>query len=60
MTAHRLYTMGSDGHIAGPPTIIECDGDQAAVERAKVLLNGNAIEVWERKRLIVRLEPKPG
>lgn len=58
MTAYRLYTLGSDGHIEGPPTIVECDDNQAAVERAKELLNGKAIEVWERKRLIVRLEPK--
>jgi hypothetical protein len=47
-----------DGHVGGPPAIIECADDHAAIEAAKALVNGNAIEVWDRMRRVIRLEPK--
>ena len=32
--------------------------DEAAVERAVQLLNGQVIEVWDHSRRVVRLEPE--
>ena len=59
MTQYRLYTLSSERRkITGPPEIVDCTDDAAAVERATQLLDGHAIEVWESARLIVRLEPK--
>lgn len=58
MTAYRLYFVGSDGHIAGPPEVVECADDQAAIEAAKQLLDGKAIEVWDKARIVIRLDPK--
>ena len=40
-----------------PPQEFECPGDEAAVEQAIQLLNGQVIEVWDCSRRVVRLEP---
>jgi hypothetical protein len=58
MTAYRCYCVDSDGHIGGPPAIVECADDRAAIEAAKALVNGRAIEVWDRMRRVIRLEPQ--
>ena len=59
MPIYRIYALDSTDHIFRPPIVLECDDDQAAIEEAKQLLNGAAIEVWEQKRRVVRLEPHP-
>ena len=58
MPVYRLYTIRKDGRTAGPPVVIECPDDQAAVQEANKVLDGHAIEVWENARLVSRLEPK--
>lgn len=57
MPAYRIYVVTKDGHIAQPPTVIECADDEAVLARAKRLLDDSAIEVWEHARLVHRLEP---
>jgi hypothetical protein len=47
-------------HIKAPPELVECDGDDAAIEQARQLLDGKAIEAWRPTRLVVRLSPEPG
>jgi hypothetical protein len=56
MPEYRFYTLDPDGHIATPPTVVECQDDQTAVQRAKEALADLAIEVWESARLIARLD----
>jgi len=58
MPAYRLYPMSMDGHIAGPPTVIDCADDQEAVQAAEDLANGHALEVWDSARFVVRIESK--
>jgi hypothetical protein len=58
MPTYRLYTITPDEHIQAPPAVVECEDDQAAIERAKQLLDGRAIEVWQLDRRVTRLEPK--
>ncbi len=60
VTAYRLYVLSSDGHITGPPDTIECEDDRGAIETAKQLLDGKAIEVWDGNRLVIRVEPNNG
>jgi hypothetical protein len=57
MAQYRIYTLTADEHIQTPPEIIECPDDEAAIRRAQYLLDGHAIEVWQMKRMIIRLEP---
>jgi hypothetical protein len=57
MVSYRIYTLDPTEHIRDPPTVIECENDQDAIEKAKQLLNGGVIEIWEQQRLIARLTP---
>lgn len=60
MLAYRIYWL-EGGHIIGPPMIIECQDDHAAIEHAESVLDAKALEVWEHARMVARLEPKhPG
>ena len=56
MPTYRIYTF-EGGHVRKPPKIIECQDDEAAVKEAKQFLDGKLIEVWEKERCIVRLDP---
>ena len=58
MPSYRLYTLTSECHIAGPPNIVYCQDDQAAVVGAKQALDGRAIEIWNGSRLVARLNPE--
>jgi hypothetical protein len=57
MRAYRIFLLGQDGHIKQPPEIIECPDDKAAIEKAKQLLDGRTVEIWESSRLVARLAP---
>lgn len=58
MANYRFYVLDEDDHVREPPKVFECPGDEAAVERAVQLLNGQVIEVWDHSRRVVRLEPE--
>jgi len=58
MPEYRIYTVKKDGHLIGPPKVVECPNDEAAVTEAKQLLDGLVIEVWQGPRVVMRLEPK--
>ncbi len=57
MRAYRIYSFDKDGHIREAPEIVECEDDDAAIQHAKQLINGKAIEVWEKGRCVLRLFP---
>jgi hypothetical protein len=58
MRAYRLYYLDLEGHISGPPEIVECSDDHAAIEAAKARANGKVVEVWDLARVVIRLAPK--
>jgi hypothetical protein len=57
MPAYRIHIVKPDGHITAPPRVVDCATDQAAIERARQLLNDTdqEFEVWEGPRLVTRL-----
>jgi hypothetical protein len=57
MPVYRIYTIGKDGHIARPPVIIDAADDQGARQKAKRVLDGHAIEVWNGTRRIAKFDP---
>jgi hypothetical protein len=57
MPDYRVYALNKAGRIAGAPTVITCDEDQAAIEAAKLLIAEQEIEVWEGARIVARIEP---
>jgi hypothetical protein len=54
MPAYRIYVLTTDGHIAGPPQVLECENEQEAIGKAPQLANGKAVELWDGARLIAR------
>jgi hypothetical protein len=56
MEEYRAYFVGRDGHFNGYEPIV-CADDAAAIENAKRLVNRHGIEIWNRARLVGRLEP---
>jgi hypothetical protein len=58
MPEYRAYIIGSDGHFHSSVPL-ECDDDTEAMEKAKQLVNGHDIELWQRARKIARFEHQP-
>jgi hypothetical protein len=55
---YRAYTVGIDGHFIGFEPLV-CRDDGEAVAKAKRLVDGHDIEVWNGERLVVRLKSSP-
>jgi hypothetical protein len=58
MPSYRIYSFTQDGHIVSMPRIVDCPDDGAAMQEARRYLDGHALEVWDEKRKVGRLEPK--
>ena len=57
MVEYRAYSVDRDGHFVGFEALI-CNDDAEAIEKAKRLVHGYAIELWSGDRLVMRLEAK--
>lgn len=55
MPNYRIYEVSKDGHIGAPPHVVTCDTDQEAIRRARQLVNGHHVELWEGPRLVTRI-----
>ena len=53
---YRAYFLGRDGHFNGYEPLL-CPNDEAAIEKAKRLLNKYGIEIWSGARLVMCLSP---
>ena len=51
MQDYRAYILGPDGHIQSRVDIV-CEDDEAAKERAKQLVDGHDVELWQSARHI--------
>jgi len=54
VTAYRLYCLDGANKVASAEWI-DADDDEAAIEVAKDMMDGQECEVWQGARLIVRL-----
>jgi hypothetical protein len=55
---YRAYILEPDNRISQPPKLIEAPDDRQAIEAARHMADGHALEVWDRQRLVIRLEPR--
>jgi hypothetical protein len=53
---YRVYHLDASGHVDGPPDDFTCKDDDTAIARAKQLVDGHDVELWDLDRLVVRLE----
>jgi hypothetical protein len=51
---YNVYIVGPDGHIQGRVDLI-CANDDAAKERALLLVDGHDLEVWQGDRKVTTL-----
>jgi hypothetical protein len=58
MPEYRVYIIGSDGHFYSAVPL-ECADDDEARERAKQLVDGHDVELWQRDRKVATFERKP-
>lgn len=58
MVSYRLYRLDGAGKISSAEWIEAAD-DEDAARQARLRSQGGACELWERNRLIARIEPGP-
>ena len=54
VATYRLYCLDGANKVASAEWI-DADDDKAAIEAAKILMDGHDCELWERTRLVVRI-----
>ena len=54
--AYRAYRIGSDDRVCAAVEMTARSDDEA-IEIAKGMVNGSAVELWDRDRKIGRFEP---
>lgn len=54
---YRVYTFEHNRHIAARAEI-DCANDEDATDKAKQLLDGHDIEVWEKDRFVAFFKSK--
>jgi hypothetical protein len=57
MAHYRIYTVDTEGHISGPPSVVTCGDDGEATKQAKHLVNGSDAELWDGARFVGRIRP---
>ena len=56
MHDYRVYFLAPDGHITNRVDLF-CSDDEAAKERAKQLVDGQVVELWQLDHKIATFEP---
>jgi len=59
VAGYRLYCLDGASKVASAEWI-DADDDEAAIEVAKDMMNGYECEVWQGRRLVVRLDFRAG
>jgi hypothetical protein len=60
MPKYSVFFCDPTHYITQTPQIIECAGDQEAIQKAKQFIDGRDIELWEKARLIARFPRTSG
>jgi hypothetical protein len=62
MPEYRAYIIGTERHrfIKADQFLSDYPDDTTAITAAKKLINGHDVELWDRGRLVARLDHKDG
>ena len=58
MRQYKFYFIGKTGHINGPAQAFDLPNDAAAITKAKLLVNGHDVEVWQGRRVVGYVVPE--
>jgi len=50
--AYRFYKIDRNDHIDGPPHVLECEDDDAALIEARKFVDRHAIEIWRDSKRV--------
>jgi hypothetical protein len=56
MPDYRVYPVDGDGHILAVAYVVTCESDQEAIEKARPLVNGHGVELWQGARQVGRIK----
>jgi hypothetical protein len=56
---YRTYLIDQNNSISAPAKTVECTGDFDAIDKAKHLVDGHDLELWEGDRLVMRFFHDP-
>ena len=56
MRVFRFYILKSGDEIPGTPFIVDCKGDQEAIDLARKMVDKYDIEIWEGFRRVTRIK----
>jgi hypothetical protein len=54
---YRFYALTRDGHVVGPSSSCRLPNDAAAVKHANLIIEDDAIEIWEGTRVVAHIAP---
>ena len=58
MPEYRAYLVGHDGHFREAVPLV-CIDDDEAMKKAKLLVDGHDVELWQRDRKIATFNSRP-
>ena len=58
MPRYRACGVSKVDNITGPPDLIICADDQAAIQQVKEMTSGREIELWDGARFVARIKSK--
>ncbi|RXG86196.1 hypothetical protein EAS61_34025 [Bradyrhizobium zhanjiangense] len=58
MQEFRAYIVDQSGHVTGRVDLI-CADEESARQRARQLVDGHAVELWQGNHKIERFDPPP-
>ena len=59
MAEYRIYLVTENDRIATAPIRIACESDAAAIQQSQKLRASNDIQLWQGRRLVIRLRAEP-
>ena len=60
MPRYRAYQFDKEERVIGLPLIVDCDNDELAIAKAKLVLDfGDHIDVWNGDRFVTRFQLHP-
>ena len=59
MLDYRVYLIGSDGHFYNAVPL-KCTSDDEAIEKARQLVDGHNVELWQLDRKVAAFKSYPG
>jgi hypothetical protein len=56
--AYHIFMVNKSGHIVAPPEFVTCQSDEEITLKAKSMVNGLDLEIWDRARVVAKISSK--